>query len=202
MKRTSLRLEGPILPGTIHAAYQEGITHYLLDFRPRSLNFIQLYKVQEILQQFKNHFVSFYLLFENEKDFVIGKILEDLVPLVANCELYLEFWGDEDALFAAQFSRAYIKRIGIKDRSEAFLQDSLCRGFYFNSHEEVMRWMRQKSFFNGQMFVRLSDFDLENNLSLDHSFFWSYPIEAHFEGGQRFIDFFQVKKVIHHVDRS
>lgn len=78
MKDINLRMEGIYDLRTILHLKNLNINCFSFDFRPRSFNFLQQYKFFEILQEEYSKELCFFLRYENEKDFVIQKMLTDL----------------------------------------------------------------------------------------------------------------------------
>lgn len=65
------------------------------DFRPKSFNFVQSYKVQELVKQC-SEIKSFSLIFEDEKDFVVTEKFKEVSNvLIEDQSLYLEFAGTQ-----------------------------------------------------------------------------------------------------------
>ncbi len=93
---------------TLSFLKNQGIQYLSFDLRPRSLNFIQEYRLLEILKDQ----VGFILIlrFENEKDFIIKKILE-AVKATYEGEILLHFSGEEETIFCDQFNCPYLKTL-------------------------------------------------------------------------------------------
>ncbi|MBF0359534.1 MAG: hypothetical protein HQK49_00890 [Oligoflexia bacterium] len=81
MKDINLRVEGIYDVRTIQFLKSIGINCYSFDFRPRSFNFLQQYKFLQILSEEYNKDMHCFLRYENERDFVIQKMLDDLREL-------------------------------------------------------------------------------------------------------------------------
>lgn len=82
----------------------KGIFHYGFDLRPKSFNFIQEHALIPLVE--KLSMGSITLLFENEKDFVIKRILDEISKKYSG-EVSLEFYGKEDYTFFDSFSLPY-----------------------------------------------------------------------------------------------
>jgi len=101
-----LRVSGIYDPETISYLKQFGVGDFVFDLRPTSFNFIQTYKVKEILEQSQLGLDNFYLKFENEKDFVIHEIVKDIIT--TDNSVVLEFSGNESLDFCEQFGVPYV----------------------------------------------------------------------------------------------
>ncbi len=89
-----LWLSGVYDQSTFNFLRTNEVETYIFDLRPTSLNFIQEYKLLEILEKEQKSSLQFQLLFENEKDFVIDKILSDAKQKSAG-DIFLEFTGNQ-----------------------------------------------------------------------------------------------------------
>lgn len=86
------------------------------DFRPKSFNFIQCYKLSEIIESFDSGANRYYLHFSNEADFAIEKILKDTKEALNKKfgaggiypRLFLEFSDDIGPKFYDQFNTPYL----------------------------------------------------------------------------------------------
>jgi len=83
----------------------KGLFHYGFDLRPTSFNFIQEHALIPLVE--KLSMGSITLLFENEKDFVIKRILDEISKKYSG-EVSLEFYGKEDHTYFDSFSLPYI----------------------------------------------------------------------------------------------
>ena len=106
---------------TINFLKENRIFDFSLDFRARSLNFIQTYRACELLVGLDLFAVT--MEFQNEKDFVIKKIISDLEEHHSGDKLILEFSGNENAQFFDSFKRPY--NLVINDSSK-IRTDYLC----------------------------------------------------------------------------
>jgi len=100
---------------TIEQLLKLGVRRFSFDLRPRSLNFIQHYRVHEILKQIGlRHDLQFSFHFADENSMLIEKFLTDLQTIVGASQedwdrglLLLEFSGREDFEILDQFERPY-----------------------------------------------------------------------------------------------
>jgi len=122
-----LKFNGVYDERTVRFLSEEGVKDFALDFRPRSLNFIQTHLACDIIKQFPLSY--FYLQFENEKEFVVSNILNEVDDFVGKNHLILEFSGREDASYCDQFKRPFSVVI---DHINHLTSDSL-KGSYLNS---------------------------------------------------------------------
>jgi hypothetical protein len=75
---------------TLKHLRENKVGQFIFDLRPKSFNFIQEYRLTEILENLPMGTV--YLLFNNEKDFVIERIVNECRKVFSG-PLYLEFDG-------------------------------------------------------------------------------------------------------------
>jgi hypothetical protein len=101
MKRR-LRLEGIYDIETVKKVREQGLFDFSLDMRPRSFNFLQGHRLIEMVKTIYQPGVLFSLVFCNEKDFVITKILSDIRETISAMghspravDFALEFSGTE-----------------------------------------------------------------------------------------------------------
>jgi hypothetical protein len=94
---------------TIRCLIENQVYDYAFDLRPKSLNFIQTYKIAELLK--RTQLANIYLRFDNEKDFVINKILDDLSSHLVCKKLYLEFHDHQESSYYEQFNKPYFLHI-------------------------------------------------------------------------------------------
>lgn len=83
---------------------EKGVYHFGFDFRPKSMNFIQEHVVVELVKNLQVGSVT--LAFENEKDFVVKRILEEIEKRFSG-EIILEFSGNTDFDFFDSFNKPY-----------------------------------------------------------------------------------------------
>lgn len=81
-----------------------GIFHFGFDLRPKSFNFIQEHVLVRLVE--KLPMGSITLLFENEKDFIIKRIIDETQKKFSG-EVLLEFYGSEDFSFFDSFGLPY-----------------------------------------------------------------------------------------------
>lgn len=105
---SSLAVCGVYDQRTLNFLLEKGVGHISFDFRPRSLNFIQEYRLLEIIKDQLGF--SLILRFENEKDFIIKKILQS-VEGVFSGKVYLHFSGEEETGFCDSFKAPYFKTL-------------------------------------------------------------------------------------------
>ena len=92
-----------------------GIEHFGFDFRPRSFNFIQTYRLVEIIREHFSLRHTYDLHFCGEKDFVISKIVADMDHQLVDQSgrniwdhARLEFSDTEEIAFYDQFNAPFI----------------------------------------------------------------------------------------------
>ena len=72
---------------TLKLAQDNGVTQVCFDFRPRSFNFIQKYVLEGILDDFSGGLNEYFLIFENEPDFMIKDILDVFSTRNISCKI-------------------------------------------------------------------------------------------------------------------
>ncbi len=103
--KTQLRITGLYDQRTIQLLKENNVYSIGFDLRPRSLNYIQSYRLVEMLKDVKLGTV--YLLFENEKEFIVEDILKK-VKEVYGGNLVLEFSDTQSKEYYDQFKTPYI----------------------------------------------------------------------------------------------
>ena len=109
MLEPKLKFNGIYDKRTVKFLNENNVYNFSLDFRPRSLNFIQIHLAQQIVKS--NETSNFFLEFENEKEFVISKVLREISDLVPEGKLYLEFSDHLESKFYEQFNCPYYLHI-------------------------------------------------------------------------------------------
>ena len=100
--KQKIRLEGVFDDAIINFMKEKGIDEHTFDFRPKSFNFIQKYRFEEIMSKFYIPSNRYYLHFCNEKDHVINRIVDDFLSLptistrIEN-NIFLEFSDNQTA---------------------------------------------------------------------------------------------------------
>ncbi len=75
---TRLKVTGVYDQQTMDLLTKEGVTSFGFDFRVRSFNFLQQYSFLELIEKnFQTNF-NYDLIYQDEKDFVIAKMIADL----------------------------------------------------------------------------------------------------------------------------
>ncbi|MBF0367332.1 MAG: hypothetical protein HQK50_17285, partial [Oligoflexia bacterium] len=117
------------------------------DFRPKSFNFLQQYRFLEIMDSALYLGQTYFLHYENEKDFVVAKMLNDFASLAKGSvnlkdQLLLEFSDVREVEYYESFGMPF------------FWHYQLCRG-----REEILRSPKLKG-------VVFSDTFLEDAIRL------------------------------------
>jgi hypothetical protein len=207
MKRSSIRIDGVYDFKTIEIFIQEGVTDFVFDLRPRSLNFLQHYKLIEIISRFKNMPINWYLHFSNEADFIINKFITDVDRVLAGTvgnNVFLEFSDEKDFSWYEQFNKKYFVRMNLNARAIDRLRDNIrnCHGIVLDS--SLLIQDIQAGTIEGQMAQLFkNEYFLQNNPQLfilkqwDEEIFeemyfkvdrYSFPISRRFEISYRNID--------------
>ena len=214
-----MRIDGVYDINTIELFIREGVRNFSIDLRPRSLNFLQHYKLIEMLSKFKALPINWYLHFSNEAEFVIYKFLADVEKNLAGAvgsKVYLEFSDDKELSWYEQFNTEYFIRMSLDKKSVEKLgqKSSKCSGLILES-SQLMEQMQSgeletlvAAFLKTEFFQhkRPSVFVLkqwdeeifeEMYLSVDC---YSYPLSRRFESSYRNIDARRVLSAIRMVN--
>lgn len=93
---------------TIPILAKLGVNYFTFDLRPRSFNFVQIRKIEEIISQ-NPEVKNFGLLFENENPIVVKELLEKASKaLLEQQALKLEFSGGESLEELEKFEYDYV----------------------------------------------------------------------------------------------
>ena len=105
-----VRLNGIYHSNIIQTLRQYHFKHFGFDFRPKSLNFTQLYKVVDMINENSRSSDSFYLQFANEKDFVIIEILKNIFQntQILKTQLLLEFSDLQLLTYYESFEQGFV----------------------------------------------------------------------------------------------
>jgi hypothetical protein len=112
MKDQNVKIDGIYDLRTLKSLLDLGIKEFSFDFSPRSMNFLQQHVFMEMLDQtFHSNFRGF-LKYQNEADFVIRKMLDDLMMRWGDGHLLskffpLEFNDEKDRDFYDSFDWPY-----------------------------------------------------------------------------------------------
>tara|TARA_Y100001954_G_scaffold46836_1_gene49048 strand:+ start:14017 stop:14709 length:693 start_codon:yes stop_codon:yes gene_type:complete len=219
-----IRLDGIYSCETLDAARSMGLKSFQFDFRPRSLNFLQLHVFQEMINDIPDNQENFYLHFSNEKDFLIKKVVEDLNKVLekssSTSEMVLEFSDEKDAGFYDQFGVPFFWHYSPGIALDEVLKCYNLRGmvwsldllydfdksrslelifdqFWDNYGEHIQR-MKLKNLIRG---VRPLNF-LERVLNMMPFDIISLPIDHHFESSYRNVDLRLLKAEIEIFDQA
>ncbi len=131
------RIEGVYDLRTLKALSDLGVHSFAFDFRAKSPNFLQQHRFLEIMSKSYSPLQRYYLIYENEKDYIVRKMVEDLVKHVPLSNFTLDFRGKEDAAYCRSFSTPYaldyVPRQGLREA----LASPLCTEIGL-SHNTVM----------------------------------------------------------------
>jgi hypothetical protein len=79
---------------------EEDVSLFSFDFRPRSPNFLQEYNFKSIIESEFNHQAKYYLQYQDEKDFMINKMIDEIKKSLSSIGRKSEFFSN----FYLQFS--------------------------------------------------------------------------------------------------
>ncbi len=158
------------------------VTKFSFDFRPLSLNFIQEYKMHDILEKCDNQDLDYSLYFANERDYVVKKILED-AKIRLGRRVVLEFEGAESEYNFSDFKTKFYWHFDLNCNFHKILNSDYCQGMIFHSKtiHEILSRPDGYQFFND-----INQQEKEIIVYLDEGY--EYP--------ESFIDFIKVKSII------
>lgn len=178
-----LRVHGIYDLRTLEPLKEGKVTHWAFDLRPKSLNFIPAYKLEEILNKEGMYADSISLHFASEKDFMIKKIIEDITKAYPQIEgrLVLEFSDHESASFYNSFGLPFVWHYQTGKDSRDILASPLLKGLLFESDflDEILASELERNFlmnlfsFNPKLLSRPIDFilNMSENTSFSRAFF-------------------------------
>ena len=213
-----IRLDGVYDRKTLDAARSMGVQSFQFDFRPRSLNFLQLHVFQEMIEDLPKSKETFFLHFSNEKDFLIRRVIEDFEKALeknsSDSEMILEFSDENNAGFYDQFGVPFFWYYSPGSALEEVLKCYNLRGVvwsldllndfdqsrslelifdqFWEGYGEHIRRMKLKNLIRG---VRPLNF-LERVLNMMPFDFISLPVDHHFELSYRNVDLIALRAEI------
>ncbi len=122
-----------------------GIQKFSFDFRPRSLTFIQEHKMQEIISSSGESTHQYHFIFENEKDFVIDKIMNEMQTKRVSSsinEFSMEFTGKGTAQDFDKFKLPYYWHYSTQVSHLSFLNSHFFKGYIF--HTDDLEYMSRQ----------------------------------------------------------
>ncbi len=184
MSMTSLtRVHGIYDLRTLETLKEQRVRHWVFDLRPKSLNYIPSYKLEEMLYKEGMHADSVTLHFSGEKDFIIKKIVTDLLktyPQISG-RLFLEFSDSEPSSWYESFELPFFWHYQGDRKHQDILASSLLKGLIFESDflDEILANEMERNFmmnlfsFNPNLLARPIDFilNVSENTSFRRSFF-------------------------------
>lgn len=131
MLAKKLKFDGVYDKRTVKFLNENNIYDFSLDFRPKSLNFIQIHQAQQIVKS--NPLSNFFLEFDNEKDFIINKVLKELKVYIPKNRLILEFKDHQNKDYYDSFDCSYFLYIDSHLKiSKDFLFGKNLKGIIFD----------------------------------------------------------------------
>jgi hypothetical protein len=183
-----LKIQGIYNSELLRIVTEKDVCDVVFDFRPRSFNFIQLYKVEEILKEYQGDLLSLNvcLLFSSEKDFVIKKALEDISKIVPKDNLFLEFDDLSEGSFYNQFKTPFIchyyDSLNLAELSKQENLDTL----------KIANDIIQRLEIEGKLFAKLteiSEISKKEDFKIELELNWNSSIS------ESIFDFFDIAKV-------
>ncbi len=130
-----IKIDGTYNQKTITMLEELKINDFSFDLRPKSFNFVQEYVLLDIIKTSFRPWNRYYLHFENEKEYVIKKILNDVKEAAIKTDsataqmdnLFLEFSDGLDVLFYESFETPYLFHLDERHHLEDFLSSKYLR---------------------------------------------------------------------------
>ena len=190
--KQKIRLEGVYDDMMVSFMEQKGIEECTFDFRPKSFNFIQKYRFEDIMA--KHYLASnrYYLHFCDEKDYVIKRVIEDLSILpgssmIRQDNIFLEFSDNQTSSWYDHFGLPIYWHYNSCDNIDDILDTRNLQGIVLNfkflddycAHEYLDQFA---VFFYRQM----QNSHLKDNIRLIFSIDWNSNIPP---GIEEYFDF-------------
>jgi hypothetical protein len=126
--KSSHRISGIYDYRTIQHLNEHKINHFSFDLRPRSLNFIQEYRLLEILE--KTQLGTVYLQFQNEKPYIVERIYNNCLKAFSG-NVYVEYSGHIDNELVVGSKIPFLAHVENKELGKLYIND-LCQGHVFS----------------------------------------------------------------------
>jgi hypothetical protein len=174
-----LRVNGVYNQQTFQFLSELGVKKFTFDFRPVSMNFIQEYVVHDILKELSSANHQYYLMFQNEKDFVVSKITNELINnnlLRDSDSLFLDFRSNHELSYFEQFKTPFYWSFDESVNYYQIIDSPLLKGLTFSS--TYLERLNER----GQLFKFLSDLQgilqkSERDLKLHLEIEWETSIQ-------------------------
>lgn len=197
-----LRVSGIYDQQTIQFLKGLGIQKFTFDMRPISFNFVQSFKVIDMINQTYQYGDEYAFKFDLDKDFVISNIIERIETGALNStnNLAIEFCSSRTMKECDLYERPFIWHYD-KHNSDDYLQNSLLKTVVFKQEVIQQLELSQKLYpFMDNFFKRCP-----TNINVEVEMDWTSPILS------TLIDFFpinglnyainqRVEKSFRHVD--
>ena len=211
------KIDGIYDGSTFKNLYDLGIRNFGIDCRPRSFNFLQQYKFLELIEKYYQLDFKFYLIYQNEQEFVIKKMIDDIKELMEkktgiaslNNQFILEFLDHKDPKFYDAHNCPYFYHLDeIKEIPKIELMKNLT-GIVL--HNKILQQLHSGGIFNGFLkdFYKYAPKNIPLMLFIDWNeeiltsaleFFTIHkiilPINSKVEISYRVVDFPKIKKVL------
>jgi hypothetical protein len=133
--KRQIKIEDIYSQDTLNLLFQNKIKIFGFDFRPKSLNFLQEYKLLEFIQNNNFSDCDIFLKFGAEKDYVINKILLDVKNACPQKnQVVLDFLEMTEFEYYESFNNSYICTYREKD-FKLFLNSFFFKGFIIDYKE-------------------------------------------------------------------
>jgi len=135
-----IKIDGTYNQNTITMLEELKINDFSFDLRPKSFNFIQEHVLLDILKAIYRPWNRYYLHFENEKEYVIEKILHDVQELVVKSgnstdlveNIFLEFSDGLALHYYESFKTPYLFHLDERHRLEDLKAGKYLRSINFS----------------------------------------------------------------------
>ena len=147
---SKFKIDGIYNVSVINTLKKLSIYNFGFDFRPLSFNFIPQYSFEELVSESFESRCKYYLHFDDEKEFMIWKIVDDLTKLYSKISknisdqeyltmqnnFFMEFsYLDHDIEFYNQFNLPFYIHINKETELDKFLSRSFLKGIIIDYEE-------------------------------------------------------------------
>lgn len=198
MNLLNLKFSGIYDSNVLNILENENINNLAFDFRPKSMNFIQIYKFLDMIEFISLSKKNIFLQFSDEKDFVIDSILNDiknssLSSVLKEKKLYLDFYDSslKSISYYDQFNIPFYIRYqadNISVLNAKYLEGVILE----NSHLNYLHEINKLNDFLADFIRNTSNYKLKINLNVN----WGETIIA------SVFDFLSIHLINFNIDNS
>lgn len=177
MEKVNFQVNGIYDQRTIKALKELGVSRFGFDMRPRNLNFIQQHNLMSISKEFLGD-ESVVFTFENEKDFMIEKIITDFKNEFSN-EVFLSFSCDQEIEYYQEIKYPFFMLYRPWFKTSDFYQIKNFKGFIFGeSFLEELSLSGKLSSFASNFLTHWHMFETKNDGELILDMNWNSELSA------------------------